>query len=364
MISASSCQDWHNLWSHFCTRVKNTLTVWLRCFDVLWSHNNRNYPFWGTPILETPHIIDTSSQNPWLGFSSQLNPFSCFGGRLWVWPSALWVSWPLCYRWTWRPSRCPRRPGWLVGWLVGWMQWGWEKCGFYVLVLGREWCVDGLWMAVIFFCVCFVLGGMKDVENFELFCLKFIQRGTVFFVEDLYCTYFLSQANGRSVLYFRRKGVNVGRPFFTWYLQLKVTWYLCGICDDAEISYTNTYLVFIYIVFIHVCYFCEFPCLVHFHRFSAHLFNIPRPTPESQPKKNTLTSGEKGAWCWSCTRDPAEWRCHKKSTHNMFSFFCHSKGTGRIHQESTLEWCWVVFFFCFFFGGAGLCFLFHMSTIL
>ena len=51
----------------------------------------------------------------------------------------------------------------------------------------------------------------------------------------------------------------------------------------------------------------------------------------------------------------------KKAHTTCFLFFCHSKGTGRIHQESTLEWCWVVFFFVFFLGGRGCVFLFHVN---
>lgn len=53
-------------------------------------------------------------------------------------------------------------------------------------------------------CMFFLEGrgyGMKDVENSYLFCWKFTQRGTVSFVEDLYCNvlyiyFYLKQMRG------------------------------------------------------------------------------------------------------------------------------------------------------------------------
>lgn len=122
-------------------------------------------------------LIDTSSTKPMdpLGFSSQLNRFvvSPPGRRLWVWRYASWVSWPLCFRWTWRPSRC--RPGWLVGWLVECSEVGKNVVfmGWFGEGIVCRWRVDGS------FCVCVFFLGDEGCREFSyLFCLKFIQRGT------------------------------------------------------------------------------------------------------------------------------------------------------------------------------------------
>ena len=50
-------------------------------------------------------------------------------------------------------------PAWLVGWLVECSELGQNVV--FMFGLGREWCVDGLWIAVFVFVVFFF--GMKDV---------------------------------------------------------------------------------------------------------------------------------------------------------------------------------------------------------
>ena len=84
-----------------------------------------------------------------------------------------------------------------------------------------------------------------------------------------------------------------------------------------------------HIHYLYKCvFFFEFPCLVHFHRFSPHV-NVAQPT-QNLPKNPGMTSGKvPGA-------DPVP---GIRQNEGATGWVGAAQRPGRIHQESTLEWC-------------------------